>query len=306
MGKLSKLPALLAALDTPAAVMSFPEIVRDFGEATFRKGRALGVLEEILPGLYVRHDRAMDFNTRLAACSRWLNGRGAISGLAACVLHGLEPRRFARVEIVIDRKRRSPLPVWIDPHVVTHVVPHHEVKGHLAVTVECALIEATRKHGLGLTRGLIIDAIRDKKSDANRILGALVHVPRMAHRREFIAFLGELKNGIQSYLEDLADRTVFNVPELQGLERQVVFWVDGSKYVVDAFDRETMTAIELDSRKHHGSEEARRRDIERDAALASIGVQTLRFTFEHIQDRPLHCRKRILATIAARRRRTAA
>lgn len=102
--------------------------------------------------------------------------------------------------------------------------------------------------------------------------------------------------------EHLADNSVLNAPGLRGFERQVVLRVAGRGYRVDAFDVESRTAIEFDGAKYHSDDRARRRDLERDVDLASIGVQTLRFTFEDVADRPSWCRDQILRTIATRRR----
>lgn len=306
MPKQSHTPALLQALDADGVAVTRAQIVERFGHKAFAQGRTGGQIAWILPGTYVLAARAAQRSTRLAACSRWLADRGAISGLAACHLYGLEIRDLPSIAVVIQRSRRSRLPPWIRRRSLTAGIPIQSVGGHRVVPLEYALIDAVRESGIDPVKGLLIDAIREGKTDSARILEALRSLPRVRHRRALARFLENLKGGIDSYLEYLADTHVFNVPELAALERQVVFWVDGKKYRVDALDRETMTAIELDSRKHHGSETARRRDIERDAALASIGILTLRFTYEQINSEPLKCRKRILATIASRRRQLAA
>lgn len=306
MPKLSRLPALLAALDVEGRAVTRTEIVERFGYRAYREGRKRGSITRLVPGVYAHIDRVECLMTRLVACTRWLAGRGAVSGTAACLIYGLEPRSIPYVSVILTKTKRTITPKWIRATALNCALPTTTVSGVLVVTLECALIDAVWKLGLSKVKGLIIDAIRDNKTNSERITAALKYFPRIKHRRALVEFLTNLKGGVHSYLEYLADRDVFNVPELQQLERQVTFWVDSRKYVVDAFDRRTMTAIELDSRKHHGSEAARRRDLERDAALASIGVLTLRFTYQQVSNEPLKCRKRILDTIATRSRQLTA
>ncbi len=306
MPRRTRTPALLKALDADGVAVTREQIVERFGHKAFTHGRAGGQIACIVPGIYVLAVRATHRSTRLAACTRWLADRGAISGLAACHIYGLEVRDLPNIAVVIQRSRRSRLPSWVHTRSLTAGIPIQNVDGHRVVPLEYALIDAVRERGLEGVKGPLLDAIREGKTDSARILEAVRSLPRVKHRRPLVRFLENLKGGIHSYLEYLADTCVFNIPQLAALERQVAFWVDGKEYRVDTLDRETMTAIELDSRKHHGSEAARRRDLERDAALASIGILTLRFTYEQICTEPLTCRKRILATIAARRRQIAA
>lgn len=297
----SQLPQLLMALDAERVVVTRAQMVERYGEKAYQHGLLDGIIVKVLPGLYAHRSRAEKLSTRLTACSRWLADDEAISGLAACRVHGLEPRSVPHITILLSSARRPRTPSWLRTHTFSRLPPVLNVSGYRVVAIEHALIHALSEHGVEFVKGLIIDAIRDDKCDVAVLLAALESTPRVSQRRKIVRFLSTLKRGIESYLEELADTTIFNVSELQGLERQVVFVVDGKKYRVDAYDRQSKTAIELDSRKHHGSEEARRRDIERDAALASIGIQTLRFTYEQVDKRPLWCRKMILATIAARR-----
>lgn len=305
MPKPTKLPDLLAALDRPGIAVSRNEIISQFSEDAFNMGRRNGSIARILPRLYVHHTRIDQLSSRLVACSRWLHSDDAISGLAACHVHGLDVKDVPHIAVIRGREHRGETPAWIRSRSLNRPPPHLTIDRKRVVPLECALIDEVWERGVASAEGLIIDAIRENMTTAPRIRDALKYFPRIRHRRALIEFLTALKDGIDSYLELLADRAVFNVPDLRDLERQVTFTVDGRTYRVDAFDRSTRTAIELDSRKYHGTESARRRDIERDAALASIGIQTLRFTYEQVRYRPEWCRKIVRNTIAARRQRIA-
>jgi very-short-patch-repair endonuclease len=61
-------------------------------------------------------------------------------------------------------------------------------------------------------------------------------------------------------------------------------------------------AVEMDGAAWHGSREQRERDIRRDALLATVGWQTLRFSFARLTGAPDDCRREIRAVHAARLR----
>jgi very-short-patch-repair endonuclease len=78
--------------------------------------------------------------------------------------------------------------------------------------------------------------------------------------------------------------------------------VGGEVFVLDAAYDEVMLAVEMDGAAWHGSREQRERDIRRDALLATVGWQTLRFGFNRMMQRPDACRRDIRATYDARLR----
>ena len=63
-----------------------------------------------------------------------------------------------------------------------------------------------------------------------------------------------------------------------------------------------MLAIELDGAAWHGSRRQREKDIRRDALVATIGWQTLRYSFARLNNEPQACQRDILATYETRRR----
>jgi very-short-patch-repair endonuclease len=77
--------------------------------------------------------------------------------------------------------------------------------------------------------------------------------------------------------------------------------VGGEAFVLDATYDEVELAVEMDGAAWHGSHEQRERDIRRDALLATIGWQTLRFGSRRLTTAPASCRREILAAYTARR-----
>lgn len=130
--------------------------------------------------------------------------------------------------------------------------------------------------------------------------------PRIRARRALVALLGPLAGGAESYLEHLAATRVFNTAEFRGFRRQHPVRAAGRTYVLDMYDDSAGVAVELDGRAFHGGDSARRRDLERDTDLASLGITTIRLTFEDVTGRPEWCRSRVRAALASRRRLRAA
>lgn len=302
MPKPSKLDTLVASLAADGVVARRRALVERFGQSAFDQAKASGQIVPLTRYIYAHRTRTQSTATRIVAANVWLARRGAISGAAACYLYGIEMRGLSSVSVVVDRARRLRAPAWIRVRHLIEPGPIFDMRGIRLVAPPQALIQAWWDEGSKAGRGLILDAIREKQTDAAELLKCLDRWPRVSRRRELVSFLSRLRGGIHSYLEYLADTTVLNTPDLCGLERQVPFTIDGRRYRVDTFDPATRTAIEFDSAAHHASDSARRRDLERDALLATIGVQTLRFTFEDVERRPRWCQQRIQATIAARRR----
>jgi very-short-patch-repair endonuclease len=58
----------------------------------------------------------------------------------------------------------------------------------------------------------------------------------------------------------------------------------------------------MDGAAFHGSPGQRERDIRRDAALAVMGIQVVRFSHQRLFGDPDGCRRELLAILAARRR----
>ena len=77
--------------------------------------------------------------------------------------------------------------------------------------------------------------------------------------------------------------------------------VGGEVFVLDAAYDEVKLAVEMDGAAWHGSRAQRERDIRRDALLATVGWQTLRFGFGRLTGSPDACRRDVLAAYRARR-----
>ena len=134
------------------------------------------------------------------------------------------------------------------------------------------------------------------------MLERAAQLPRIPERRALLALVRSLDRGIDSYLEHLAATRVFNLAEFARLAHQQSIRAGSRRYVLDLYDAETKVAVELDGRRFHGDDSARRRDLERDAELAALGITTIRLTFEDVHQRPGWCRDRVRRAMRSRRR----
>jgi very-short-patch-repair endonuclease len=125
---------------------------------------------------------------------------------------------------------------------------------------------------------------------------------RLPGRAELARLVGLLAAGCQSELEIWGCLNVLRAPGMPPFIQQRRVAVGGEWFVLDAAYDEVKLAVEMDGAAWHGSRKQRERDIRRDALLATIGWQTLRFGFGRLTGAPDACRRDILAAYNARRR----
>ena len=164
-----------------------------------------------------------------------------------------------------------------------------------------ALIQAWGQIGGGAAASMAFDGVRRGVVRVDDVRLRLAEYPRVRDRRALERLLVELRGGVQSHLEHLAATCVFNTRDFAGFARQVGVRAGGQRYVLDMLHADAGVAIELDGRAFHSDDAARRRDLARDANLATVGIATIRLTYEDITRRPEWCRSRARRAIAARR-----
>ena len=76
----------------------------------------------------------------------------------------------------------------------------------------------------------------------------------------------------------------------------------GESFVLDAAYEDALLAVEMDGAAWHGSRQQRESDIRRDSLLATVGWQTLRYSYRRLTTAPRACQRDVLAVYHARRR----
>jgi very-short-patch-repair endonuclease len=261
---------------------------------------AQGLIRELLPGVFASSTQAESFRTRAEALRLWLPKTCVVSGLAALTLLDLAATAPSRVTVVAPNNRHLRVPDWVRL-VRTGLVRTRELPdGVMCAARERAVIDAWVECPDRDRVSVVLEAMRRSNLKGSAVLRELGKMPRVRGRRELVRILNEASEGIQSYLEHRAHRTVLNTADFRGLQRQVTFTAMGKTYTVDTYDAESRTVIEFDGAKVHGTRERKAYDNARDAALLTLGIATIRIGYDDVMTRPLWCREVIRRAIAAR------
>jgi very-short-patch-repair endonuclease len=151
-------------------------------------------------------------------------------------------------------------------------------------------------------RAAAITAVRRRLCSPKDIEFELARRPRLPGRAELAALVDLLAGGCQSELEIWGCLNVLRAPGMPEFVQQRRVCVAGETFVLDAAYDEALLAVEMDGAAWHGSRAQRERDIRRDALLATVGWQTLRFGFARLTSVPATCQREILAVHTARQR----
>jgi len=155
-------------------------------------------------------------------------------------------------------------------------------------------------------RGPAITAVRRHLVTPKQLVEAGNAAVGMSGRAALLRLVQLLAAGCESELELWGHLAVFDVPGLRHGKRQLVLDVRGQHYRLDLAYEPERVAVELDGYRYHSGRERRERDMQRDAALASIDWITLRYSHERLHEDVAGCRRDTLATLATRRARSSA
>ena len=265
---------------------------------------AAGRLVRLRPGVFALPETAGQWRIRLAAA---LAGREGVAGSAtALALWDVAEHPPGPVHVTVEptcsaRGSRG---------VVVHRSPdayadRHRVVGLPVSAVERAVVDAWGSPA-GLRRSDVraaaIMAVRRRLCSPADLACELARRPRLAGRAELAGLVGLLADGCQSELEIWGCLQVLRAPGMPTFVQQKRVTVNGETFVLDAACEEVLLAVEMDGAAWHGSRQQREHDIRRDALLATVGWQTMRFSFARLTQTPERCRREIRATHAARLR----
>jgi very-short-patch-repair endonuclease len=293
----ARLQELLA--DAPGA-WSREQLIERFGREALQRAIRYGNANRILPAIYCGAPWTHHFETRAQGASLWCAPTGMVGGLAAARVHELLASTPGHVSLALPRQAHVVAPPWIRVRRYALAMRVEQVRGLCVVPVADALIQSWEELPPGRGIGIVLDAVRSKRTTADALTNRLAEYPRVRGRRELAKLLVDMSQGIDSYLEYVATTRVFNTEGFHDFERHVRVRAMGRGYVLDMMHRRTRVAVEFDGRKFHSDDDARRRDLERDANLAAEGIVTLRFTYEDIMNRPQWCRERVRRTVKSR------
>jgi very-short-patch-repair endonuclease len=281
-----------------------PELLALVSRRTVTNWVAAGTLVRIAPGVLALPAVAEDWRVRVA---------GALHGRLAVASHGTALALWELVE-------HPPRPVHItvepsqsgrgSPGVVVHRTPgswaaRRRAQGMAVTSAERAVVDTwgtTERSARARVRAAAITAVRTRLCRPDDIARELTRSTRLPGRAELAELVGLLVAGCQSELEIWGCLTVLRAPGMPAFVQQRRVAVGSEVFVLDAACEESMLAVEMDGAAWHGSRAQRERDIRRDSLLATVGWQTLRFSFTRLTRSPDACRRDVRAAHAARLR----
>jgi len=293
-----------AAVVGPDGWTTWDRLVRQVSPTTVRAWVAAGRLVRLSAGRYATPATADHWRTRITAA---LHGTDAVvSHTTALSLWGLLPPVTGPVHVTVGVGASGRGSAGVIRHRGLDADWHRRRVDGLPVTsVERSLVDAwgrpagCSRHDL---RGAAIDAVRRRMCTASALEAELALRPRLIGRAEFRRLLRLLADGCQSELEIWGCLQVLRAPGMPAFVQQRQVVVAGERMSLDAAYEEVLLAVEMDGAAWHGSRDQRERDIRRDALVATLGWQTLRFSHRRLTRDAEACRREIRAVHDARRR----
>jgi very-short-patch-repair endonuclease len=257
----------------------------------------------VRPGVVALPAAARDWRTRLAAA---LAGREAVaSHITALALWELIEHPPGLLHVTVDLTASARGPRGVVLHRSAGIFDRRRlVNGLAATTVERSVVDTWGRPAptnRSAVRAAAITAVRRRLCSPRELTDELAWRPRLAGRAELARLVSLLADGCQSELEIWGCLQILRAPGMPPFVQQRRVAVDGQMFVLDVAYDDVMLAVEMDGAAWHGSRQQRERDIRRDALLATIGWQTLRFGYGRMTATPEACRRDIWTAYSARR-----
>ncbi|MFW7415711.1 endonuclease domain-containing protein [Demequina sp. SO4-18] len=282
--------SLIAHAASAPRACSRAELTARWSSHTLHRALELGLLTRMAPGIYTASSRCRDPHILLTSALMWAGAQGAVTGIAALRRWQYDIPWDGTVDVLLPRAITRPPPAHVRVRRTDLHVPTVRLDAITTVVPEFAALHAWAAAPRHARTGLLLDLLRTSRLDSPSITRALAKQPRLRARGDLLRVLAAHERGVTSYLEFVAHTEVFNGARWEGFEWQARVRVAKRTLTVDMLHRESGVAVELDGRRYHSDDHARRRDLERDALLAAAGYTVIRLTFENITTRPHWCR----------------
>jgi very-short-patch-repair endonuclease len=293
----------VAAVVGEAGWVTREQLLDRVSRGTLANWLAAGKLIRVGQGRYALPAAAPLWRTRLAAA---LEGRRAVaSHVTALALWGLVEHPSGPVHITVDLTKSAHGSAGVVVHRSDGAFDQRLRVDSLAVTTaERSLVDAWGSPAPlrpEQVRAAAITAVRRRVCRPPDIQREVARRPQLARRAELSRLVSLLADGCQSELEIWGCLQVLRAPGMPPFVQQRRVVVNGEAFFLDAAYDEVKLAVEMDGAAWHGSRQQRERDIRRDALLATVGWQTLRFGFQRMTTAAEACRRDIKAAYEARR-----
>ena len=293
----------LGALVGPDGWITWESLTARVDRKTVARWVGSGYLQRLQPGVYALPAAARDWRSRVEAAVHATGG--VVSHRSALALWGLAPPG-GPVHLTVELSRSARGSTGIVLHRTRELRDTiRRIESMPVSCVERAVVDAWGNPG-GLSRADLraaaISAVRRRLCLPRQLGEEIGRRPCLRSRAALIGLVALLADGCQSELEIWGCLNVLRGPGMPPFVQQRRIKVGAESFSLDAAYDEVMLAVEMDGAAWHGSTEQRERDIRRDALLATVGWQTLRFGFRRLTTLPDGCRRDIRDAYDARRR----
>ncbi|WP_143338317.1 hypothetical protein [Demequina sp. NBRC 110054] len=288
-----------ALIDSPSS-FSFEELAALSSHRAARTAIVTGHAVRLLPNSYVGACHAQSFAARASATLRWLGDDALLSGAAALFAWDALGEAPDRIAVAVGSSRRPRAPDWIRVTRTDVGMPSVMRRRLRVVPLAHALVLGYAELPRDVAEDAMYRAVQQRRLSPQTLKGALEAMPRVARRREIERLVDALSAGAHSHLERVALMDVFRGRPFSDLLRQHTLVVEGRRCELDMYDAATRTAMETDGAAYHANPEAHQSDAERDVLVATLGIQTLRFTYRDIVERPDWCQAMAAAVLRVR------
>lgn len=261
-----------------------------------------GLLQRLHPGIYALPAASRAWRSRLEAAVHATDG--VISHRSALALwHLASPGADVHLTVELSRSARGSAGLVLHrTRALGETV--RRVDGLPVSCVERAVVDSWGRPGgpsREELRGAAIAAVRRRLCRPRQLADEVARRPCLRGRASLLQLIGHLTDGCQSELEIWGCLNVLRAPGMPPFAQQRRIAVGSEMFALDAAYEEVQLAVEMDGAAWHGSRAQRERDIRRDALLATVGWQTLRFAFTRLTGSPETCQREIRAVYDARR-----
>ena len=294
---------LVPYLEAMPTSFSLAELMHRASRGGIRAAITRGEITRILPDRYAASLHAASWAVRSHAAAIWGPDHCALTGAGALFDAGLLPSPPAIVDLRVPRWRHRPSAPWLRITSTTYMPPVvlERPDGVKTVDTALALVHAYGRAPERDRAELVYRLTRSHLVDPEAVRRHLDSMPRARGRASLMRRCALAQDGVESYLEERGAEDILVGPGFETIVRQHRLRVRGELFRLDAYDAQTRTAVEFDGAGFHERPDQRVRDIRRDAALATIGILTLRFGYGDVVGRPGWCRDMVLETLEARR-----
>ena len=282
---------------------SWSELTSIASDHAARRALSDGHVVRLAPNAYCGAMHARSFAARADAVASWLHGVAVLGGASSLYVARVidEPPHLVDVTVKSSTSIAS-RPPWLRVTHASYALETAVIGGWTVAHPAMALCQAYGRLSVTERDTVVLRAFQTRRLSADDVRAALARMPRVKDRRALERVVRAFERGAESVLEMRALDEVFAGPEWSELVRQHDVTTRAGRFRLDAYHAATKTAFEFDGAAYHVDPTRWQRDRNRDAELAAVGIQVVRFTSHDLTAAPEWCRDIVRRVLRARRR----